>query len=107
MYSSLLSRVTGMLLPFGLRSIVRATPNSAHMLSARIAHMLQDLTLVSYGKIERKFFWIPWVMLQEYKALVQVRIEGSEVIQETLFSQPLQNTYKRWQDDPIGETSEP
>src|SRR6266702_201668 len=100
MYSSLLSRVTGILLPFGLRSIVRATPNSAHKLSAEIADSVQNLTLVSYGEIKREIFWISWVVLQEYKALVQVRVERSQVIQETLLSQPLRKKqYKRKQDD--------
>ena len=65
-------------------------PNSAHILSAEIANLVQDLTLVSYGEIEREIFWIPWVVLQEDKALVQVWIERSKVIQKTLLSQPLQ-----------------
>ncbi len=69
-----------------LRSIVRATPNSTHILSAEIANSVQNLTLVSYGETEREVFWISLVVLREYKAMIQVRIERNGVIQETLLS---------------------
>ncbi len=45
--------MTGILLPFGLRSTVRAMPNSEHILSAEIANSVRDLALVSHGEIER------------------------------------------------------
>ena len=75
-----------MLLPFSLRSTVSATPNSEHILRAKIGDSVQDLALVSHGEIELEVFWISWVVLRGYKALVQVRTERKEVVQETLLS---------------------
>src|SRR6266702_8971266 len=75
MHSSLLSRVTGMLVPFGLRPTVCAMRNSAHILSTEIVDSVQDLTLVNNVEIMREILWNPWVVLHEHKALVQVRIE--------------------------------
>ena len=50
-------------LPFGSRSIACTTPHSAPILGARIVHSVQDLTLFSYGEIERGDFRISWVVL--------------------------------------------
>lgn len=72
MYSSLLSRVTGMLLPLGLRSIVLATPNSAKESTKVSAPKNPEfsLTLVCDGEIKGEVFGISGVVLQEYEALV-------------------------------------
>jgi len=65
------------LLPFGLRTTVRATPISEHILSPEIANSVHGLTFLSDGEVKREVFWIFWVVLQEYK--VQA-INTSEVI---------------------------
>ncbi len=44
----------------------------------------EKLTLGSYGEVKREVFWISWVVFQEHESLVQVQVERSEVIQETL-----------------------
>ena len=69
--------MTGMLL---LWPTVCVTPNSAHILSAKIADSVQDPTLVGDDEIEREVSWISWVGSREYKAQVQARIERSQVI---------------------------